>query len=222
MKTRVPTLRAVQKAIKVILADAAVMSASKGRGVSEQQYLREIIDFANTGRMPNALAGPPNQEYLDAKIMDGVRRLLRADLQALVDGCLTAADKKRLYATADRVLLIPRTGDDGTVVYRYVTENFEAAIAHAMRLLLANPEDQEDLRQCRWKDCNRFFFVSQRLEAAAAPGKTVVGKRPDRYCCKEHMRAAHRVRATEATIARRKKLREQKLQATARAAAKHK
>ena len=53
-----------------------------------------------------------------------------------------------------------------------------------MRLLVANPQDQEDLRQCRWRDCNRteddvcqlphvrrFFFISERLEAALRRAK---------------------------------------------------
>ena len=104
-----------------------------------------------------------------------------------------------------------------------------------MRLPVANPQDQEDLRQCRWRDCNRteddvcqlphvrrFFFISERLEAAAKKGKAPTGKRPDRYCCEDHVLAAHRERATAAAIARRKREREQKLQATALAAAKHK
>ena len=53
-----------------------------------------------------------------------------------------------------------------------------------MRLPVANPQDQEDLRQCRWRDCNRteddvcqlphvrrFFFISERLEAALRRAK---------------------------------------------------
>jgi hypothetical protein len=104
-----------------------------------------------------------------------------------------------------------------------------------MRLLLdpAKPHG-EDLKQCQWKDCNdirdarnlrqvrRFFFVSERREAAAEAGRMLTGKLPDRYCCEEHMKAAHRARATEATQQRRKELREKKLKAKARVTAKHK
>jgi hypothetical protein len=224
--------KALRNAVDVVLADAA---ANKRPAFTEQQFLREVVDFANSGEMPNVLASDPNPiMHVDADTMDGVRRGFRADLQALIDGRLTTADKKRIYAAADRMLMIPRTRDDRTVIYRFVPANFEAAVAHAMRLLIASPPDQqEDLKQCQWKDCNRdedapevpyvrrFFFVSQRREAQEAAGKERTGKLPDRYCCEEHMRAAHRVRATEATIARRQKLKEQKQQA-AHAAAKHK
>jgi hypothetical protein len=103
--------------------------------------------------------------------------------------------------------------------------------AHALRFLLASPEDQEDLKQCQWRLCNRnedapelpyvpkFFLVSQRREAQGKADKTVTGRRPDRYCCEEHMQLAHRERATRWTIEHRKKLREQ---AAAHVAAKHK
>jgi hypothetical protein len=114
--------------------------------------------------------------------------------------------------------------EDGTLRYHYQPESLEAITAHAMRLLLdpSRPLGR-DLKQCQWSECNlirdarnlphvrKFFFVSERREAAAAAGKEVTGKLPDRYCCEEHMRAAHRERATAATIKRRKELRERKL-----------
>lgn len=168
-------------------------------------------------------------------VFEHLHTQFRDDLQALVDGRLTRADRKRIYDSADRVVMIPRTTADGVVRYRYLPDSPEAAVSHALRLLLdpSKPEVANDLKQCQWKDCNRiddarnlphvrrFFFVSERREAAAAAGKSTTGKLPDQYCSREHMRAAHRARATQATIDRRKRLREEKLKAAAKRAAKH-
>jgi hypothetical protein len=122
----------------------------------------------------------------------------------------------------------PTTDDHGNTQYRYLPESIDAALAHALRLLLDNKSHAADLKQCQWRECNeiidarnlphirRFFFVSERREAMAAAGKQRTGKLPDRYCCEEHMRAAHRERATEATIRRRRELRDRKLRAKAK------
>ena len=221
------------------LRDAAelvctAMAASEGPLLSEQQFLRELVDFANTGVIGNVLASVPGLSR-DVGALDNLHRTFRADLQSLVDdGRLSKADRRRIYRAADRVLMMPRTADDGALRYQYLPLSAESAVAHAMRLLIdpAKPQLREDLKQCQWRDCNRiedarqlahvrrFFFVSERREAQAAAGKEMTGKAPDRYCSPEHMRAAHRERATLATIKRRKKLKEAKAEAKAKAAAK--
>jgi hypothetical protein len=213
----------------------AAVVASKGPTVTEQQFLRELIgEFANTGMIGDVLASIPDLNR-DVGNIERVHAQFRADLQALIENRLKVADRKRIYTWADRVLMVPRTAQDGALKYQYVPAGPEAATAHAMRLLLDPVKKQyrEDLKQCQWKDCNRienapglphvrrFFFVSERREAAAAAGKKGTGKLPDQYCSETHMRAAHRARATEATIKRRKLLRERKEQAAARLRAKH-
>jgi hypothetical protein len=203
--------------------------------VSEPQFLRELITFSNTGSFGNVLVSVPDLKS-DADRLDELHRRFRADLQALVDNNLSASDRRRIYNSADRVLMAPHTGDDGVVLYQYVPENADAVIAYALRLLLDPTKGHDaDLKQCQWKDCNRiedarqlphvrkFFFVSERREMALAAGKQVTGKLPDRYCSELHMLDAHRARATEATIKRRKELRARKeAKAAAKSAAKHK
>lgn len=196
---------------------------SKAPVVTEDQFLRQVVGlFANEGRMPNVLIRVPAM-YRDTSDVVRVRQAFRADLQALVDKRLSTADRKRIYASADRIVLVPRTAEDGSVKFQYIPVSLEAALAHAMRLLMDPAKAlREDLKQCQWRNCNRlddrripnvrnFFFVSERREAAKAAGKERTGKLPDRYCCEEHMRAEHRARATDATLQRRKEQREQKL-----------
>jgi hypothetical protein len=221
----------LRDAIEAVLAG---VESRKSPELSETQFLRELISgFANTGR-PGILVSIPG--FLrDFGGLGRAHEQFRADLQALIEGRFTAADRKRVYREADRVIMVPHTGDDGVVKHRYLPDGLKAGLAHALRLLLdsSKPQYRSDLKQCQWKDCNResvqylphvrrFFFVSERREAAAAAGKESTGKLPDRYCCEAHMRAAHRARATEATIRRRRELRNLRLKTAARVVAKHK
>jgi hypothetical protein len=74
-------------------------------------------------------------------------------MRALVTGGLSAADKKRIYAGAERVLMVPRISDDGQVVnYVWFWPSNDAWAAHAVRLLELS--HLADLRQCQWKRCN--------------------------------------------------------------------
>lgn len=211
----------LRAAVELVLSAAA---ASTGPIVTEQQLLRELIGgFGNTGVLGNVLVSVPGLQQ-DAAYLDRLHQRFREDLQAFIDGELTSSDRKRIYATADQVLMVPRTADGGAVRYQYLPLNVQAALAHAVRLLLdpVKTDHGRDLKQCQWKDCNRiedarqlphvrrFFFVSERREAAVAAGKDATGAPPDRYCCEEHMRDAHRVKATEATLRRRKVLRDNK------------
>jgi hypothetical protein len=212
----------LKEAVRKILDE----EGEAGPALSEQQFLREFISFANTQVLGRALASIPGLVPDD---VDQCHGRFRSELQSLVDRQMSKADQRRIYAEADRVIMIPRTAADGSIRYRYVPESLKAALAHAMRLLLdAEKPHGEDLKQCQWRDCNdirdarnlphvcRFFFVSERREAATAAGRMLTGKLPDRYCCEEHMRAAHRARATEATQKRRKEIRERKLKAKTR------
>jgi len=153
--------------------------------------------------------------------LPGIQQAFRSDLQAFLEVRLSAADRKRIYAAADKIVLVSRTAEDGVRGFQYVAPNLEAVVGYAMGLLL-NPLYGNDLKQCQWKDCRRFFFVSERRRTAEAAGKERTGKLPDRYCREEHMRAAHRARATEATLRRRKEQREHKLKVAAAPAAKAK
>jgi hypothetical protein len=213
----------VRSAVETVL-DA--VSRNTGPVLSEAQYLRDLVGvFANTGAYSPVLMFVPGL-HRDAPKFERLHEQFRADLQAIVDSRLDVENRERIYSAADRMIMIPKTDDHGAIRYRYLPESIEAALAHAFRLLLdpAKPH-AEDLKQCQWRDCNlitderrlahirRFFFVSERREAMAEAGKQLTGKLPDRYCCVEHMRAAHRERATEATIKRRKDLRERKLKA---------
>jgi hypothetical protein len=200
-----------------------------GPVLSEAQYLRELVGvFANKGAYSPVLMFVPGL-HRDEPQFQRLHERFRTDLQAIVDDRLSAESRKRIHIAADRMIMIPKTDDDGRVVYRYLPESIEAALAHALRLLLDPAKAYAaDFKQCQWRECNHitdernlahvrgFFFVSERREAMAAAGKQLTGKLPDRYCCAEHMRAAHRERATEATIKRRKELREGKLKANAR------
>ena len=222
-----------QKLREAIEAVLAAMLKSEGPVLSEQLFLRELVgQFANTGALGKVLTSIPGLAR-HADSLEQVHQQFRNDLQAFLASQLTVGDRKRIHAAADRVLMVPRTGVGGAMLYHYLPDSPEAAVAHAMRLLLdpSKPQYGEDLKQCQWEECNRiedarqlphvprFFFVSERREAAVAAGKKLTGKAPDRYCCEEHMRAAHRARATEATLRRRRELREQKLKAAAKRAA---
>jgi hypothetical protein len=216
----------VREAVETVLLAAA---DNPTPAISEQEFLRLLVGaFGNDGviPMPKVPLWVPDSRR-DVAHLPVVYEGFRKDLRALVEGRLTVADRKRIYVAGDRMVLVPRTAEDGAVKYQYVAAGLDVVIGYAMRLLM-DPRYRNDLKQCRWKDCNgasrepdkarRFFFVSQRREAAAAAGKEVTGKLPDRYCCEEHMRAAHRTRATEATLRRRKEQRA----ATARTLAKRK
>lgn len=198
-----------------------VGGASNSPVTTEHDFVRNVVEgFANTGMVPTLLHGVGRQRP-DMQDVQRIHEQFCADLQAIIEGRLNAASRRRVFTTADRLIMVPRTRDDGTVVFHYLPERTESALGHALRLLLdpAKPYGS-DLKRCQWKDCRlyqgspdirRFFFVSDRRKAAAAAGKAQTGKLPDRYCCEEHMRAAHRARATEATIRRRQELRERKL-----------
>jgi hypothetical protein len=190
--------------------------------MTEHDFVRNVVEgFANTSMVPTLLYGVGRQRP-DGPDVQRMHERFCADLQAIIEGRVSAADRRRIFSTADRLVLVPRTDDDGTVKVQYLPESTESALGHALRLLLDPLKPyRNDLKQCQWKDCKlysgypgdirRFFLVSDRRKAAAAAGKEGTGKLPDRYCCEEHMRAAHRARATEATIRRRNELRERKL-----------
>src|SRR5262249_34349465 len=179
----------LRDAVEVVLAAAA---ASEGPVITEQQFLRELVGlFANTGAVGNIFATVPGL-FADADALDRVHHRFRADLQALVDGSLSSADRKRIYAAADRVLMVPRTGEGGTLRYHYISASPDAAAAHALRLLLSNPQHHNDLKQCQWRECNliedapqlppvkRFFFLNERREGRPAEGNKGTGERPHR------------------------------------------
>jgi hypothetical protein len=200
------------------------VGASAPPVMSEQEFLRRVVEgFANTGYIPSLLHGV-GRAVPDFSVVKRLHEQFCADLEAVIDNRLSSADRKRIFASADCVLLVPRTNADGTMKFQYLPQNPESAIAHALRLLAdASRPYKNDLKQCQWKECRlwpdipdspdirRFFFVSDRRKAAVEAGKEPTGKLPDRYCSEEHMRAAHRARATEATMRRRKQIREGKI-----------
>jgi hypothetical protein len=223
----------LRDAIAFVLDQAA---ASVAPEITEAQFLRELVSrFGNTGELSPIIFAVPDFLTCDANSIERIHVRFREDLQAIVDGKLSPTDRRRIYKAADRILMVPRTADDGTISNQYMPEGLEAALAHAIRLLL-DPEKAygNDLKQCQWEECNRiedarklahirrFFFVSERREAQVAAGKEATGKVPDRYCCEEHMREAHRKRATEATLRRRREQKEANAKAAAARAAKRK
>jgi hypothetical protein len=194
---------------------------SKPPVMSEQDFVRNVVDgFANTGVIPTFLYGIVQQRPDMPEAQDLHEQFCEA-LQTIIEDRLDASTRRRIFAAADRMVLVPRRGGDGTVWFQFLPEKPAAALAHTLCLLL-DPQKPygKDLKQCQWKDCKlypgyagdirRFFFVSDRRRAAVEAGKERTGKLPDRYCCEEHMLAAHRARATEATIRRRKEQREER------------
>lgn len=201
----------IAKAVTTVLD---YVRAGKAPPLAENDHdlLRTVVNgFANVGESSVVAIGRPRPPAAE------LRRLHEqfcADLQAIIENRLDSASRRRIVSEADRLVLVPRRDENDKRVFDYLPESLPTVLAYSLWLLL-DPEQpyRSDLKQCQWKDCRldipgtdirRFFFMSDRRKASRT------GKLPDTYCDEEHMKAAHRARATQATMERRRKEREER------------
>ena len=142
-----------------------------------------------------------------------VREQARADLQALIDGPLTAKTLIRLTDSASQQALLPvfDFDNDGLRIrYRYRVNSIAAALDYAVLLIFDRKRPfLKDVCRCKLDGCGRFFLLDR-----------ATGGRPRKdYCCKGHMDQAHDAAgAKRADLSRRKRANA----AAAAKAAKHK
>jgi hypothetical protein len=196
------------------------VAANPGPALSEDDFVHTVVDgVANgDGRIPEPLFGIPGipafaaaaaaqGRHVDLRIKgheewERLRRIFRADLQAIVEGRRSADLEVRVRDGLGRVALIPEIPLRGAkeVSFRTVPEGLAAALAYTLYLILRSDRRyQADLKQCRLASCGKFYFMSVRRNA----DKTSTGVLPKRYCSEEHMLEARRIRETKRTQERR-------------------
>jgi hypothetical protein len=175
---------------------------SSGGGLTERELVDRSIKFANSGSIKSyfnftaQLERAHQEDKRDPSPPAGIKATqerLRDALTAIVDGQVTLERVQTWRLIADGLLPIESTSDSREFHYLEVVSFASPEPAGLFALVLLWLQDTHrpyrgDLCQCRWHECEKFFFAV-RPETG----------RPQRFYCPEsdHMTKAHDAAAAD-------------------------
>jgi hypothetical protein len=195
----------IEQALETVLAADASAAAP---AIEEKELVRRILQFANTGH-PKDLPGVRTAEHggqtfiLVPPDAEKWQIELRKDLSAILKGKLTPRGLERLLERSRHVIV--RTyelGREGPIAKdRHFVNDLPPLVADVLLRVLTKPELRNDVRQCQFPGCSRYFLASELAVDPRAPGR-----RPYRYCDQKHGRSPGALRTAKWRRAKSKNL----------------